>query len=352
MAIPTVSRVAYLRQAVGSALAQTYPYVEVLIGQDPGPQGPDPAVRDWCQTAARQEPRIRYRLNEQRLGLAGNWNALAQAATGSFVAIIGDDDRLEPTFVERLISAQRRAGGSVDVVFCNHHVIDGDGKRISGEGEAFSRRYLRVDLPEGILAKPERLAWRGAISMSAALVRGDALRRFPFRDDLNTPEFEFFIRLARAGGQFCFVPDYLAEYRVHAGSETSRGLRIERLVHYLLTMEVPVDVEAAKAAALRGLLPAAVSRCLASGNTGEARRLMLGRYYPRGEHLRVRGMVRMLSALLPSSVGRRFYFSLSRAWAKPVQRRLAAPPGQNEAASRDAATRAQPGASRNASDSG
>ncbi len=307
VAIPTMKRLAYLREAVASALAQTYANVEVLIGQDPGQAGPDSAVREWCLAAAGTNPRIRYQLNELNLGLAGNWNALARAARGSFLVFIGDDDRLAPAFVERLMNAPC---GTCDVIFCNHHVIDAAGERIPDAGGAFAQRYSRAGLVQGLLVEPERLAWRWAIPTSAALVRTDSVRALAFREDLNTPEVEFFIRLARAGGRFCFVPDYLAEYRVHGESATASGLRLERLAHYLVAIEVAPDLEAEKAAALRALLPAAVSRCLESGEAAKARRLFISHYYPTMERFRPRGMAQAVSLSLPASIGSWLYARL------------------------------------------
>jgi glycosyltransferase involved in cell wall biosynthesis len=318
VAIPTMKRLAYLREAVASALAQSYPDVEVLIGQDPGPAGPDRAVQEWSLAAAVGNARIRYQRNERTLGLAGNWNALARAARGSFLVIIGDDDRLTSTFAERLMEARC---DTWDVIFCNHHVIDAAGERIPDAGAAFAQRYTRDRLPRGPLVEPERLAWRGAIPMSAALVRTEAVRSLRFREDLNTPEMEFFIRLARAGGRFCFEPDYLAEYRVHDRSETASGLRLERLVRYLLAIEVAAQVEADKAATLRALLPAAVSRCLAAGESAEARRLFLSRYYPNTERFRPRGLAQAVSSLLPAALGRRLYVALRRVGSTPTRSR-------------------------------
>ena len=309
IAIPTLERLGYLQEAVRSALAQSYGDVEVLIGQDPGPKGPDPAIRDWCLAAAAGNPRIHYQLNNRNLGLAGNWNALARAAQGLFLVIIGDDDRLAPQFVERLMRARDE---ECDVVFCNHHVIDAAGRRLPGQGEVFARRYARTMLPEGRVAEPERLAWRGGIPMSAALVRTRAARALGFREDLNTPEAEFFIRLARTGSRFYFVPDYLAEYRVHDRSATWRGLRLERLVRYLISIEVAANLEADKASTLGSLLPEAVGRCLVSGASAEARRLLLSCYYPRAEFLRPRGMAQALASLLPAFLGGPLYRALRR----------------------------------------
>ena len=100
IAIPTFNRLDYLKEAVASALAQTYERIEVLIGDD----GTTEAIREWCQSLASREARVRYQRNEKNLGLAGNWNALVDAARGRFLVIIGDDDRLLPDFVEKLVS--------------------------------------------------------------------------------------------------------------------------------------------------------------------------------------------------------------------------------------------------------
>ena len=73
IAIPTYDRLQYLKEAVASALSQTYERVEVIIGDD----GPTNSIRAWCETVAMRDARVRYRRNARNLGLAGNWNALA-----------------------------------------------------------------------------------------------------------------------------------------------------------------------------------------------------------------------------------------------------------------------------------
>ena len=66
--------------------------------------------------------------------------------------------------------------------------------------------------------------------MSASLLRTTDLQGLRFREDLNTPDVEFFIRLARQGARFIFVPEYLMEYRIHLGAVTASGLWTEELV--------------------------------------------------------------------------------------------------------------------------
>src|SRR5436190_21966734 len=121
--IPTFNRLDYLKEAVASSLAQTYRRVEVLIADD----GTTETIPAWSQELVRRDARVRYWRNPRNLGLAGNWNALADAAHGELMVIIGDDDRLLPEFVERLVKA---GASSAQVAFANHYLIDENGLRL------------------------------------------------------------------------------------------------------------------------------------------------------------------------------------------------------------------------------
>ena len=309
IAVPTVGRLGYLKEAVASALAQEYAPLEVLVGDDAGP----PELRAWCEEASARDARVRYRRNARRLGLAGNWNALAVEARGEFVTIIGDDDRLLPRFVRTLVAAATSAGGvtPADVAFANHYLIDARGARLAEESAACTRAYGRDLLPAGELSDAARAVWRNSVPMSAALVRAAVLRRLRFQEDLNTPELEFFARAAAGGSRFVFVPEYLAEYRTHAGSATAAGLLSERLAERLLEVEVAPPAEAYKREFMSGLLVNAVSRCLERGERERALRLLRSGYYPAarsgGLRLRASVCVQGVCAALPAPLGSRAY---------------------------------------------
>jgi glycosyltransferase involved in cell wall biosynthesis len=274
IAIPTYDRLEYLKEAVASALCQTYGNIEVLISDD----GPAESIRQWSEAVAANEPRIRYRRNARTLGLAGNWNALTDAARGEFIVIIGDDDRLLPAFVSKLITAIQP---NCQVAFANHYLIDEHGHRLEAESARHTRFYRRDRLPAGKLSTPSAVVWQNSVPISAALIRTSDVRRLRFKEDLNTPEIEFFIRLAQEGGSFVFSPEYLSEYRVHGKSETSAGLRSEKLARYLLPMSVPHEVECYKREFMSPLLTNAVGRCLRQGDYGSARAFIRSEYYPR-----------------------------------------------------------------------
>jgi glycosyltransferase involved in cell wall biosynthesis len=273
--IPTLDRPRYLREAIDAALAQTYRNIEVLVFDN----GTLEETRSVAEEAARRDSRVRFRRNEYNLGMSGNFNALGAAARGEFLVAIGDDDRLLPAFVGRLVEAMRP---DVRVAFSNHYLIDAEGRRLVQESVTYSRQYGRDILPAGLLQNPEAAAWRQSIPMSASLLRTEDLQRFRFREDLNTPDTEFFIRLAREGWGFVFLPEYLMEYSVHLDTETAGGLWSEQLVDCLTPLEVKAEVEPYKRQFLAPMVVNAVSRSLQRGNMEMARRLLQNEYYPRG----------------------------------------------------------------------
>lgn len=309
IAIPTYQRLNYLQAAVKSALDQTYPNIEILISQDPTIEGLDPAIRNWSQNIASQQPQVSYQANACNLGLAGNWNAVAAAAKGEYIVIIGDDDLLLPNFVETLINAAR---SDAEVVFSNHYIIDSQGNQLLQESHQCTQRYHRDKMPPGQLIDPEIWVWQNSIPLLSAMIRTSTVQQLQFKEDLNTPEIELFLRIAQAEGTFVFVPEYLAAYRVHqqSATNTGRGLRADKLVNYLLPLPVKPEVELHKQAYLSQVMVNAVSQCLLDGQKTQAQDLLKSHYYPQSHRLRIDGLLQYLCAMLPGSIGANIYKQL------------------------------------------
>jgi glycosyltransferase involved in cell wall biosynthesis len=306
--IPTYRRLEYLKEAVVSALAQTYRPIEILISQDPTPNGPDEALHTWCQQLLHEKPEVRYQLNDHNLGLAGNWNAITDAASGEYLMIIGDDDRLRPDCIATLVQLAHPDGA---VAFSNHYIIDSLGKVLEEESKRTTSSYSRDALAEGEVNDPEHYAWLNGIPMSASLVRTDIVRRLRFKEELNTPELELFVRMASESLHFRFTPAYLAEYRVHAQAATAAGLRTEKLVLRLLDYPVQPANAPAKHALLSPMLINAVGRCLLDGDVLTARRMIHSPYYPTSAGLR--GLVQKLCIdVLPPLAGTLAYRIIHR----------------------------------------
>ena len=277
--IPTHKRLQYLKESVHSALSQTWSPLEILIGQDVDPNTGhlNEDIATWVCAMASRHPQIRYQHNQQNLGLARNWNALAAGAQGEFLVIIGDDDRLLPAFVETLAKA---IAPGVHTVFSNHFLIDASGHRLTAESHEHTKTYKRDRIPAGEVACPEKWVWQNAIPISSSLISTRVVQQLKFKEDLNCPEIELFIRMAHSGGKFVFVPGYLAEYRYHPDQETAFGLRIDRLLLHLMSIPVSEEIEPYKREFITTSIVNATSWALREGLVEDARAFLSSRYYP------------------------------------------------------------------------
>lgn len=90
----------FLREAISSALNQSYSNIELVIIDDCSPEKVDDVVKSF------DDSRIHYYRNEKNIGAndpSRNWNKSLGYAKGEFFALLCDDDTYEPTFVEKML---------------------------------------------------------------------------------------------------------------------------------------------------------------------------------------------------------------------------------------------------------
>ncbi len=119
IAIPAY-KATFLKEAIQSALSQTYQRIELIIINDCSPEPIDQIVSKF------QDSRIRYIKNTKNIGFedpSKNWNKCLSLANGDFFAILCDDDKYEPTFIEEMLSL-RRQHPSVKIFRSRVKIID------------------------------------------------------------------------------------------------------------------------------------------------------------------------------------------------------------------------------------
>ncbi len=110
----------FLKECIDSILAQTYTHFELIIVNDCSPEPVDSIVSQFTDT------RISYYKNEVNLGaenLVKNWNNALAKASGEFFMMMGDDDRLEPNYLEEFVSLIKKYD-TLDVFHCRSKIID------------------------------------------------------------------------------------------------------------------------------------------------------------------------------------------------------------------------------------
>ena len=116
----------FLKECIQSILQQSLQDFELIILNDCSPASVEEIVATF------HDERIRYFKNERNVGavkLVDNWNKCLGLARGEYLVIMGDDDLLEPDYLEEfsdIISAYP----NLDVYHCRSKIINDEGETL------------------------------------------------------------------------------------------------------------------------------------------------------------------------------------------------------------------------------
>ncbi|HEX8915115.1 MAG TPA: glycosyltransferase family 2 protein [Humisphaera sp.] len=301
--ITVYRRTDFLRQAVRSALGQTYPNVEVVIAEDGGSDVAAAVVRELG------DPRVRHRRCPVNVGEAGNRFGAYAEARGDFIANLDDDDLLAPQMIERLV-APLLADPRVVVAFGDHHVGSADGTPDPAQTAATARRFGRDRLAPGAHAGLARLCLVDAsvpFACAAVFRRSVVDGVTDAAGAISVDDLYLAYLVCRAGGLAHYVPERLATYRIHGAQESAVGReRMARGALFCLDRCLADDRLAAVRPVLRrrwaGAASALAAEALCAGDAAAA-----ATGYRRS--LRASPTIRAAAGLalswLPAGVGRR-----------------------------------------------
>lgn len=204
--IPAYNHAGYLAQAIESLLAQeTVPEIIVLD---------DGSTDHTRQVLARYEGRIRWE-SQANIGQAATLNKGWAMASGELLGYLSADDFLYPDAIRKSVAALAAAPDAV-VCYCDFDLVDPAGqrtRRVTRQAFSLPRMLTTLDCPPGPGALFRRNAFEAAGGWNPAL--------------RQIPDFDFWLRLARHG-RFIHIPEVLAAWRVHPGSQSFATAGTER----------------------------------------------------------------------------------------------------------------------------
>jgi GT2 family glycosyltransferase len=212
--VPTYNAAPYLGAALASIRQQTFEDFELIVSDD--------CSQDETREIAisSEDPRLRFIHNQTRLGLVGNWNRCLELASGSYVSIFHQDDLMQPTTLERMISTLDKYP-NVGFVFSDMALIDDDGNVIGGHWNPIlpdsdtvfnGAEFFRLLLSSGNL-----------VPCSSVMMRASLLRQWGFFDARlrYTPDLEMWLRLS-LHHDVAYLAEPLVSLRRHSGQESTR----------------------------------------------------------------------------------------------------------------------------------
>jgi len=186
--------------------------VEVVVVDDASYDG----TYDLVNAIA--DPRIRLSRNDTNLGLAGNWNQSIRLARGEFVKLMGADDVLEPSAIEKELQALVDHPTAV-LAESDSQIVNTDGIQ-----RGVFRRYWRSGLVPGRRIAKDSIRTVDLFGSPVAnLIRGSVLKRVGGFDPtfVYVADYDLLMSVASHGDIF-IIREALNQFRVRKGSNTSR----------------------------------------------------------------------------------------------------------------------------------
>jgi glycosyltransferase involved in cell wall biosynthesis len=142
VAIPTYNRAdSYLKEAVSSALDQTYKKIEIIVSDNCSTDNTESFIKSL------PDPRIKYFKQGHNIGPINNYNFCLDRAKGDYFLLLHDDDLVDADFIETCMS---HSGYAKDygIIRTGTRLIDDKGETLSespNKGSQLSTvEYLRA----------------------------------------------------------------------------------------------------------------------------------------------------------------------------------------------------------------
>ncbi|MFD0673620.1 glycosyltransferase [Cohnella sp. GCM10027633] len=216
--IPVYNGSNYLREAINSALAQTYENIEVLVVNDGSRD--DGATENIARSYG---DRIRY-LYKENGGVATALNLGIQLMQGEYFSWLSHDDIYVPNKIEMAIAALLRDGDVTRLVFSEYELLNVD----SGVSSPvrLGATYSEQQLTNGVFPVIQHLIH----GCDVLVHRSHFTRVGIFNEELRTTQdYDLWFRMFRFQ-KALFIPEPLVISRLHPeqGSKTINRFELER----------------------------------------------------------------------------------------------------------------------------
>ncbi len=200
--LPTYNSIpAFLRAAIDSVLAQTYPHWELCVADDCSTA---PHVRTILEEYSAKDPRVRLVFRPQNGHISAASNSALEVATGEFLALLDHDDTLMPFALFEVASLLNKER-ALDIIYSNEDKIDTHGNRSEPTFKGgWSPDYFTAFMYMGHLA----------------VYRAQVVRKLGgFRKGFEgSQDYDLALRVTEKTTRIAHIPKVLYNWRMHPES--------------------------------------------------------------------------------------------------------------------------------------
>ena len=203
--IPVYNGSDYVGEAIESALAQTYPSIEVVVVNDGSKD--DGATARACQAFG---DRIRY-FEKPNGGVASALNLAIREARGQYIAWLSHDDVFTPTKTE----SQMRLSSDADIVYSRFTRVNENGSELPPEDQV-AQDLFHMPLEYQILAGY-------SLNGCTMLIDRKVFSSIGWFDETlrSTQDYDYWFRCITRGIRFSFADESVLFSRIHENQGTN-----------------------------------------------------------------------------------------------------------------------------------
>ncbi|MEH1981529.1 MAG: glycosyltransferase family 2 protein [Nostoc sp.] len=214
--IPTYNRPEYLKQAIASAIKQTYQNIEIIISDNCSSENPQELVESFGDS------RIRFWRHQQNVGMLANQLHGFKMAQGKYVASLHDDDIWNEDFLAKLVPPLE-ANSDLIIAFCDQYIIDADGIINDVGTEENTRGYKRDKLAKGIHQPFHKIGLvdKSIPTAASCVIRNNFVNWDSIPSEVGGMWDLYLAYLCCISGRGAYYyPERLTRYRAHEQTDT------------------------------------------------------------------------------------------------------------------------------------
>ncbi len=204
--IPVYNGAIYMKEAIDSALAQTYDNIEIIVVNDGSTDETDKIALSYGN-------KIRY-FKKENGGVSTALNLGIKEMTGEYFSWLSHDDIYMPEKIEKQIELLSSLDDKNTILYSNYKFIDENSEPI----------YQPVIHNHEMLTKKQEYAlYRGCINGLTLLVNKKIFDDVGlFNEELRcTQDYEMWLRMIKKRYRFVHMPDVLVITRLHSKQATN-----------------------------------------------------------------------------------------------------------------------------------
>jgi GT2 family glycosyltransferase len=226
--IPAYQAARYIKRALDSVFAQSYPNFEVIVVNDGSLD-----TRDFESAISPYLDRIVY-IKQENQGPSSARNTGILRARGEFIAFLDSDDSWLDTYLDRQISALQREPG-LDFIYSDAILLGND----IPPGQTF----MKVSPSTGPVTLDNLLALNCIVILSCTLARKETILQAGLFDESfwHCEDFDLWLRIAISGARMAYQKEVLASHHFLEGSLSAapQSMRKGRKRAYEKALDTP-----------------------------------------------------------------------------------------------------------------